>query len=415
MVGTPVGRNQSESNIFLDSAGPFAGPADFRAAFLDAPVAMALVGMRREDAGRYLAVNRMFCEQLLRTEAELLAMTVNDVTYAGDAEHTDAAMRLFTTDGTGRYDITKRHVRSDGTLLWVEATATFVRDADGVARYAVAHVVNVDERMQAFAAIQERDAEVARLTALETHQRLELELQDARRMESLGRIAAGVAHDFNNLVGVILNFATVAKAQSRANAALLEDLDHICEAAESAATISRRLLQFANVGNDERSQIDVVPLIQPVVDLVRVSAPHCEFEVSVACVSALVEISHHEFEQAFLNVLLNARDSITGTGRIAIDVRTGVGVSLDECLDISITDNGCGMVAEDRDRAFEPFFTTKPPTEGTGLGLAVVLGIVQSVGGAVMLESVPSKGTVVRLRLPCAVACASEYEGRNGD
>ena len=146
----------------------------------------------------------------------------------------------------------------------------------------------------------------------------------------------------------------------------------------------------------------MIPLIQPVVDLVRVSAPHCEIEASVSVESAMVEISHDEFEQVLLNVFLNARDSIAEAGRISIDVQAGVSVSGGSCLEIAIADDGCGMVAEDRDRAFEPFFTTKPPTEGTGLGLAVVLGIVQGAGGVVTLESAPNVGTVVHLRFACS-------------
>ncbi len=381
---------------------PFlAGPTEFRSVFVDAPVAMALVGIGRDNAGRYLAVNTMFCEQLQRTEAELLTLTVGEVTHPDDIAATHAAMIAFAQNADDRYAITKRHVRADGSSLWVEATATLVRDEDGTVRYAVAHVVDIDERMKATELVRERDLEVARLGALESQHRLELELQHARRMESLGRIAAGVAHDFNNLLGVIFNFLAVVRTQVADNGPVLEDLDHIRTAAESAANITRRLMLFGRQDETPSAEIDVNAAIHEVVVLLRAAADHCTIVENPEPLGAMVVIERGEFEQVLLNLLMNALDVTSPGGCVAIATRVVSEGALNS-VEISVIDSGRGMSAEDQQLAFEPFYTTKPPSEGTGLGLSTVAGIVQRAKGTVAIESELGGGTTVVVKLPLA-------------
>jgi PAS domain S-box-containing protein len=237
------------------------------------------------------------------------------------------------------------------------------------------------------------------------------ELRQAQKMEAIGRLAGGVAHDFNNLLTAIQGFAELLRESGTTPDEEAEYIDEILKAAGRAAQLTRQLLAFSRrqvlaprvlaldqilSGTDKLLR----RLIGEDVDLV------CESEAALARVKA----DPGQIEQVLVNLAINARDAMPNGGTLRISLAT---VELDEraaslskgltegrYVRLDVVDNGTGMSAETLSKVFEPFFTTKPEGQGTGLGLAMVYGIVRQSGGSVEVESQPGKGTRFRILLP---------------
>lgn len=219
----------------------------------------------------------------------------------------------------------------------------------------------------------------------------------AQRLESLGRLAGGVAHDFNNALvviqcGVSELRLTLKDPQNR------EVLDELDRGIERAATTARQLLSFARRNAEEVGSCDPRAVVDALVrDALRILPAHIRLESELETVGE-VAIAASSLEQILLNLILNARDALPAGGKVRLrltDQASGTAATLE------VQDDGLGMSQEVRDRAFDPFFTTKGDS-GTGLGLAMVWGTMNRVGGAVSLESEPGKGTRVILTLPYA-------------
>ena len=247
---------------------------------------------------------------------------------------------------------------------------------------------------------------------------LQRQLLQAQRMESIGLLAGGVAHDFNNLLVVILNYAGMAREDVGADPdGAREALDHVLEAAQRAADLTRGLLTFSSQRDGAREALEVDALVARLLGLLRRMIRESitlDFEGGAADAHVLGD--GPALEQVLVNLCVNAADSIEDVGRIAIrsevvvptpeDARQRPWAQAPGYVRISVRDTGAGMPAEVRERVFEPFFTTKEPGKGTGLGLAVVYGIVTQHGGHVEVESEPGRGTVFRIWLPLADAAA---------
>ena len=239
---------------------------------------------------------------------------------------------------------------------------------------------------------------------------LESRLDAAHRLEVVGRLAGGVAHDFGNLIATIRG--AVEELLAEAPGPPDEDLVAIHEAADRAAELCRELLIFARRERTRAESLDVSAVVRELRPLLRAAATRrIELEMSLGVGLPPVLIDRRRLEQVLLNLVVNARDALAETGgRVTI---TSELAALEEgyaalhpdvvpgaYLQLSVADSGPGMSPETRTLAFEPFFTTKPRGEGTGLGLSTVYGIVTQAGGAVRLDSAPGAGTTVRLYLP---------------
>ncbi len=240
--------------------------------------------------------------------------------------------------------------------------------------------------------------------------RTEAELEDSRRklmqvekMESIGRLAGGVAHDFNNTLTIIVSFVRMLLDDLAPNDPRRADLAEVLRAADSATKLTRQLLSFSRQRKVERSVIELNQAITSIDKMLRRALGESIELVIVPNDEAIhVLLDPNQLEQLILNLSVNAKDAMPdgGTLTIALDGQgLGKGHGADDVAHITIKDTGCGMSREVRDRVFEPFFTTKGE-RGTGFGLATCYGIVTQAGGEIWVDSEPGVGTVFSILLP---------------
>ncbi|HEX4761997.1 MAG TPA: ATP-binding protein, partial [Sphingomicrobium sp.] len=247
------------------------------------------------------------------------------------------------------------------------------------------------------------------LRDLTARERVERELRQSQKMEAVGQLTGGIAHDFNNMLAVVVG--GIDLAQRRLNGPRREVLMHLrnaMEGATRAAALTRRLLSFARSEPLLPERVDSRDLIGGMSDLLdRTLGERIRVEVDLAPDTWPSYVDPHQLENAIVNLAVNARDAMEGQGLMRIattnvrlaanevgDIRAG------EYVQISVTDTGCGMPPEVKERAFEPFFTTKPVGKGTGLGLSQIFGFAHQSGGEVGIESEVGKGTTVSIYLP---------------
>jgi PAS domain S-box-containing protein len=248
--------------------------------------------------------------------------------------------------------------------------------------------------------------------------RLQEEMGQLDRLKSLGQLAGSISHDFNNLLGVILNYATLLEREVTDPTASA-DLGEIRTAAERAAALTRQLLTFARRDVVDPEPLDVNAVIRDITELLgRTLGERVELRLRLAEKPLVAVIDRHQLDQVVLNLAINARDAMSTGGVLTIATRHDSGRDGSCLVVLSITDDGEGMAPDVAERAFEPFFSTKPTGAGTGLGLSTVYGIVQQNQGDVMIDSVAGLGTTITVVLPCATEAnpvSAETRAADGD
>ncbi|MGB3224426.1 MAG: PAS domain S-box protein [Desulforhopalus sp.] len=241
--------------------------------------------------------------------------------------------------------------------------------------------------------------------------KLESQLRQSHKMESIGRLAGGVAHDFNNMLSVILGHAELAMEDTHADDAKHSHLSQIHQAAQRSADMTRQLLAFARKQTISPKILDFNEAIAGLLNMLRrLIGENIDLSWQSASYAWPVKMDPAQIDQILANLCVNARDAIKGVGKITIETGT---MSFDEdyCDDhpgflpgdyvmLAVSDNGRGMDRETLDKLFEPFFTTKEMGKGTGLGLSMVYGIVKQNNGFINVYSEPGKGTTFRIYLP---------------
>lgn len=242
-------------------------------------------------------------------------------------------------------------------------------------------------------------------------ERLEHQLQQSQKLESIGRLAGGIAHDFNNLLTVIGGYSEVLLADPRTSPQVAAPLKKVADAAGRAAALTAQLLAFSRQQVFEPRVVDLNVVVRREVELLRRLVDE---DIDVATVLApglpSVRCDPGQIGQVLMNLVVNARDAMPAGGSVEVRTRLGIVSEADlaahahlepgrYCV-IEVADTGHGMTEEERARVFEPFFTTKDAGQGTGLGMAVVYGIVKQSGGHIAIESAPGAGTTVRVYLP---------------
>jgi PAS domain S-box-containing protein len=259
-----------------------------------------------------------------------------------------------------------------------------------------------------------RDVTERRL-AEEEKKRLEIQLIQSQKMEAIGTLAGGIAHDFNNILAGITGFTSLAHQAAAGNPELLDYLDEIGRAGNRAADLVRQILSFSRAGEQTMVPMQLRHIVAEAAKLLRASIPSLiEFDVRLAPELPVVLGNATQLHQVVMNLGTNAwhamRDRL-GRLSLALDTcevdealaRTMPGLRPGTCVRLTVADTGCGMDAATQRRVFEPFFTTKAPGEGTGLGLSVVHGIVNSHHGAIRLVSEVDRGTTFEIFLPAVV------------
>lgn len=335
---------------------------------------------------RILAVNEAALEQYGYDREEFVGLPVLEVR---PPEGRDNARRVMSEIPHGFWKTTGvQHVRKDGSVFSADVWS---RDAvvDGrPVRIATIH--EVTERLQ-----------------------LQQELQQAQKMEVVGQLAGGVAHDFNNALTTIIGGLNFLLEELPDDPDTRTDLEAILSAANRLARLTRHLLAFSR---KQVLRVEVHPLGEVVERSValldRVLEGRVELRTRIGPGTWPVRVDATQLEQVIMNLAVNARDAMPGGGTLVLATEN-VSISRQAGSDepvappgdyavLTVQDTGTGMDAITRARVFEPFFTTKPPPEGTGLGLSVAFGIVRQSGGFITVESEPGEGTTFRILLPRA-------------
>ncbi len=259
-------------------------------------------------------------------------------------------------------------------------------------------------------------------TEITERKRLEEQLLQSQKMEAVGQLAGGVAHDFNNILTAIVGYTDLLAAELGTNAQQLEDLEEIRKAARRAAALTRQLLAFSRKQVLEPRIIDVNGVVLNLDKMLRsLISENIELKTVLADDLAAARADPNQIEQVIMNLAINARDAMPEGGTVTIETGNAtlddayaaqhVSVIPGEYVMLAVSDTGCGMDEKTQSRIFEPFFTTKPAGRGTGLGLSTVYGIVKQTGGNIWLYSEPGKGTTFKIYLP-AIAALPEDIGK---
>lgn len=239
---------------------------------------------------------------------------------------------------------------------------------------------------------------------------LQAQFAQAQKMESVGRLAGGVAHDFNNMLSVILGYAQMALDATELSDPRHEHLQEILIAGVRSANITRQLLAFARKQTIIPQVLDLNETVESMLKMLRrLIGEDINLRWQPASIWP-VKIDPSQVDQLLANICVNARDAISGVGKIIIETGTALlneaycaehpGSRPGEYVQLSLSDNGCGIDRETLSQIFEPFFTTKEMGKGTGLGLATVYGIVKQNNGFVQVYSEPGRGTIFKIYLP---------------
>jgi PAS domain S-box-containing protein len=340
---------------------------------------------------RFVYVNEAACRSLGYTRKELLSMKVSDIDPNFPLEAWGPHIEKLRQYGSITHE--SCHRTKDGGIIPVEITGNYVffEGMEG----SFAFVRDISDRKQA-------DAERARLQE---------QLVQAQKMESVGRLAGGVAHDFNNMLGVISGRAELALTRVAADHPVHSDLTQILNAASRSADITRKLLAFARKQTIEPKVLDLNTTVESMLSMLRRLIGE---DITLSWLPAqglwLVRMDPSQIDQILANLCVNARDAISGVGKLVIE--TGMKrLDAADCADhpdmfpgdyvvLAVSDDGCGMDREVQEKLFEPFFTTKEKSKGTGLGLATVYGIVKQNNGFLTVYSEPGRGSVFRIYLP---------------
>jgi PAS domain S-box-containing protein len=372
-----------------------AGASKLESIFRAVPAGIGVVANRV-----FTEVNERLCsmvgfarEELLGRSSRLLYGSDADFEYVGREKYAQIQVR-----GTGTVET--RWVRKDGTIIDVLLSSSPI-DLDDWSAGVTFTALDITDRSRA-AADQDR---------------LRAQLVQAQKMESIGRLAGGVAHDFNNMLQAILGNVALALDEGSGSPQLTEYLAEIQKAASRSGDLTRQLLAFARRQPVSPRILDLNDTVSGMLKMLqRLIGEDIQLVWQPGSSLWSVRIDPSQIDQVLANLAVNARDAIAGVGRITIETSNAVVDAPSPLVDrapgdyirLAVRDTGCGMDADTMSHLFEPFFTTKAPGLGTGLGLATVYGIVRQNGGFIDVESAPDQGTIMTVCLPrCETAAAT--------
>jgi two-component system cell cycle sensor histidine kinase/response regulator CckA len=343
------------------------------------------------EEGRFPYVSEQACRSLGYSREELMELNIWDIDVEFTQEMWGPHWKKVRERGGARLE--RLHRRKDGTVFPVEISSKNVTFENQV--YHMAYVRDISDRVNAN---KERET-------------LEAQLIQSQKMESIGRLAGGVAHDFNNMLSVIFGYSELIKTKLAPDDPIMRDFEQIQRAAKRAQDITQQLLAFSRKQVLEPKILNINELIHCFENnLSRLIGEDIELKFFPSRDIENIEFDPTQIEQILMNLAINARDAMPAGGNLTFETAN---VSLDEAycrehvgfipgnfVQISVSDNGNGMDTETISHIFEPFFTTKEIGKGTGLGLATVYGIVKQGGGFINVYSEPGRGTTFKIYIP---------------
>jgi PAS domain S-box-containing protein len=315
----------------------------------------------------------------------------------------DGGYRCFSCRGIPQFDDGGKVLRWVATCIDVENEAKARALLEGL-NLSLEHAFT-DQAAALASSLESLKAEVTE------RERIEETLRQSQKMEAIGQLTGGVAHDFNNLLTVILGSIDILKRPDLAEAKRERYLNAIAETAARAAKLTNQLLAFARRQPLQNEAFDIAERIRASLDVLRsISGSRVTIDLDIRCEPCVVEADPTQFETALLNMVVNARDAMSGEGRIRVTVEEkhrvpairGHSAVEGKFIAVSISDTGRGIANSDLPRIFEPFFTTKAVGQGTGLGLSQVFGFAKQSGGEIEIESEEGEGATFTLYLPHA-------------
>lgn len=277
--------------------------------------------------------------------------------------------------------------RKDGTIYDEDATISPVRDSAGKITNFVAVKRDITGRLK-----------------------LEKQLRQAQKMESLGTLAGGIAHDFNNILSAVMGYTQISLREVEKESKLEKWLENVMEASIRAKDLVQQILQFSRMTEKEKTVLHLIPLVKETLKFIRASIPtSIKISQKVNTEKDLIKSDPTQVHQIIMNLCTNAGHAMKNTGgELEVTVENILIESPDHALDLipgeyvllSVRDTGCGISNDIIDRIFDPYFTTREMGEGTGLGLSVILGIVRDNNGNISVYSEEGKGTVFHVYLP---------------
>ena len=338
--------------------------------------------------GRYISANPTLARMLGFDSPEELIKARDDIgtqEYVKPGRRSEFVRNLEERGFVQKFEY--EAYRKDGKVIWVSENARAVRDSEGKTLYFEGTVEDIT-----------------------THRELEEQLRQMQKIEAIGRLAGGVAHDFNNILMAISSYAELLDKK------LTEETPRryageIVKATQRGSSLTEGLLSFSRKQVLSPKILDLNMVIGEQIKMLRRLIPeNIELQFVARSDIGRIRADPGQVQQVLMNLIINARDAMPTGGRLTIETGTvelddGYGtasnrVRAGKYVMAAVSDNGCGMNAETKSRIFEPFFTTKGPGKGTGLGLAIVFGIVKQSGGEVLVHSEPDVGTTFKVYFP---------------
>ena len=356
----------------------------FRTLFEQAPIGIAMAAPDMT----LLRVNAAFCELLGYDESELVGKPLVELTDQDDAGGTQESAMPMLRDAPSATRLEKRYRHKDGTLIQAEMTVSVARSGSTDLQYAVVMIQDVTDR-----------------------HRLEDRIQEMQRLESVGQLAGGVAHNFNNALTAIYGYSELLARRFEVTDPARRDLEQIQRVAEQSASLTRQLLAFSRKEQVRPSVFCLNDAVETTRDLLSpLIGDHIRIRLHLDRALRDVNCDRAQIEQIITNLVLNARDALPDGGALTI---TTENVTVDDAVSrtnpeavpgpyvrLTVTDTGTGIDEASIGRVFEPFYTTKEQGEGVGLGLAMVHGAVKQSGGFVTVQSVVEVGSTFALYFP---------------
>jgi PAS domain S-box-containing protein len=364
----------------------------FRSQFEFGNIGIAITSVEKG----WVRANDRLCRMLGYSEEELLGTTWSELTHPEDLTADMDKFNRMLSGEIESYEMEKRYLHKNGDIVFTQLNVSCFRNTDRSIRFVIASLLDISDRKHA-------EKEKARLDA---------QLLQAQKMESVGHLAGGIAHDFNNMLSVVIGHTELGMSELDRDAPLHKRLKVIHDAARRSADLVRQLLAFARKQTISPKVLDINDTIAGMLKMLRQLIGE---DINLAWMPGghamgKVRIDPSQVDQILANLMVNARDAIAGVGKVTIE--TG-NIVLDETycashpgflpgrfVTLAVSDSGSGMDEKTLAQIFDPFFSTKTVDKGTGLGLATVYGIVKQNDGFINVYSEPGQGTTFRIYLP---------------
>ncbi len=363
----------------------------YRALYDEAPLMYFTV----DSHLRILSVNNFGANMLGYTNEELVGQSAMTVVDPEDQEIFCREIEACFTSMNQASQKVFRKIKKDGTRLWVRETSR--------------SIVGPNQEQMLLLTCEDITEQKRVEDALEQSEK---QLRHTQKMEAIGTLAGGIAHDFNNILGAILGYSELAMTQAKKESRLISYLEEVLTAGHRAKELVKQILAFSRRSDQEREAVDLNVMVQEALRMVRATLPTTiEIRSTLAMGSAVVFADPTQIHQVIMNLCANAEYSMREHGGLLILTVTSIeatenstqefsGLKPGTYLQLTIQDSGQGVSGQVLERIFEPFFTTKSLGEGTGLGLAVVHGIIVGHGGHIAVSSIVGQGTTFTILLP---------------